>query len=116
MSAEYGKRFEQGNGFWIEPQVELTYGTVGAVDYTTGNGAKVRQEGMDSLVGRVGFSLGKDIKAGNIYARASYLYDFDGETRTVDVHVRSLRQKLGKAGEMLETVRGVGYRLRGQEA
>ena len=80
ISAEYGKRFEQGNGFWIEPQVELTYGTVGAVDYTTSNGAKVRQEGMDSLVGRVGFSLGKDIKAGNIYARASYLYDFDGET------------------------------------
>ena len=34
ISAEYGKRFEQGNGFWIEPQVELTYGTVGAVDYT----------------------------------------------------------------------------------
>ena len=80
VSAEYGKRFEQGNGFWIEPQVEFTYGTVGAVDYTTSNGAKVRQEGMDSLVGRVGFSLGKDIKAGNIYARASYLYDFDGET------------------------------------
>lgn len=80
VSAEYGKRFEQGNGFWIEPQVELTYGTVGAVDYTTSNGAKVRQEGMDSLVGRVGFSLGKDIKAGNVYARASYLYDFDGET------------------------------------
>lgn len=80
ISAEYGKRFEQGNGFWIEPQVELTYGTVGAVDYTTSNGAEVRQEGMDSLVGRVGFSLGKDIKAGNIYARASYLYDFDGET------------------------------------
>lgn len=80
VSAEYGKRFEQGNGFWIEPQVELTYGTVGAVDYTTSNGAEVRQEGMDSLVGRVGFSLGKDIKAGNVYARASYLYDFDGET------------------------------------
>lgn len=80
ISAEYGKRFEQGNGFWIEPQVELTYGTVGAVDYTTSNGAKVRQEGMDSLVWRLGFSLGKDIKAGNIYARASYLYDFDGET------------------------------------
>ena len=86
ISAEYGKRFEQGNGFWIEPQVELTYGTVGAVDYTTVNGAKVRQEGMDSLVGRVGFSLGKDIKAGNIYARASYLYDFDGETEVTMSH------------------------------
>ena len=64
----------------------MTYGTVGAVDYTTSNGAKVRQEGMDSLVGRVGFSIGKDIKAGNIYARASYLYDFDGETEVTMSH------------------------------
>lgn len=39
-------------------------------------------------------------------------YNFDGETRTVDVHVRSLRQKLGKAGDRIETVRGVGYRIR----
>ena len=39
-------------------------------------------------------------------------YDFDGETRTVDVHVRNLRQKLGKSGERIETVRGVGYRMR----
>lgn len=38
-------------------------------------------------------------------------YDFDGETRTVDVHVRTLRQKLGEAGEYIETVRGVGYRI-----
>lgn len=38
-------------------------------------------------------------------------YDFDGETRTVDVHVRTLRQKLKEAGNMIETVRGVGYRI-----
>ena len=38
-------------------------------------------------------------------------YDFDGETRTVDVHIRTLRQKLGSAGEVIETVRGVGYRI-----
>ena len=31
-------------------------------------------------------------------------YDFDGETRTVDVHVRTLRQKLGEAGNLIETV------------
>ena len=37
--------------------------------------------------------------------------DYDGETRTVDVHIRSLRQKLGNDGEMIQTVRGVGYRL-----
>ena len=40
-------------------------------------------------------------------------YDFTGETRTVDVHVRTLRQKLGIAGELIETVRGVGYRIGG---
>lgn len=38
-------------------------------------------------------------------------YDFDGETRTVDVHMRTLRQKLGRCGDYIETVRGVGYRL-----
>ena len=38
-------------------------------------------------------------------------YDFDGESRTVDVHVRTLRQKLGEAGSLVETVRGFGYKL-----
>ena len=38
-------------------------------------------------------------------------YDFYGETRTVDVHVRTLRQKLGEYGDRIETVRGVGYRI-----
>lgn len=40
-------------------------------------------------------------------------YDFDGETRTVDVHIRTLRQKLGECGRYIETVRGVGYRIGG---
>lgn len=42
-------------------------------------------------------------------------YDFDGETRTVDVHIRTLRQKLGEAGDIVETVRGVGYRIGGNQ-
>lgn len=41
-------------------------------------------------------------------------YDFDGETRTVDVHIRTLRQKLGERGDIVETVRGVGYRVGGE--
>lgn len=79
FSAEYGKRFHQ-EGYWIEPQAELTYGRVSSADFTTKRGAKVHQDSMDSLVGRLGFSLGKDIKQGNVYVRASYLYDFNGET------------------------------------
>lgn len=42
-------------------------------------------------------------------------YAFQGESRTVDVHVRTLRQKLGSAGELIETVRGVGYRVRSKD-
>ncbi len=38
-------------------------------------------------------------------------YGFDGETRTVDVHVRTLRQKLGSCGRYIETIRGVGYKI-----
>ncbi len=40
-------------------------------------------------------------------------YGFDGESRTVDVHIRTLRQKLGEAGDYIETVRGVGYKIGG---
>lgn len=38
-------------------------------------------------------------------------YEFDGASRTVDVHIRTLRQKLEEAGNYIETVRGVGYKL-----
>ncbi len=37
--------------------------------------------------------------------------DFEGETRTLDAHIRSLRQKLGTSGHLIETVRNVGYRV-----
>lgn len=39
-------------------------------------------------------------------------FSFDGETRTVDVHVRTLRQKLGECGNLIETVRGIGYKFK----
>ncbi len=38
-------------------------------------------------------------------------YEFDGENRTVDVHIRTLRSKLGESGELIETVRGIGYKI-----
>ena len=41
--------------------------------------------------------------------------DYCGETRTVDMHIRTLRQKLGSYGELIETVRNVGYRWGGRQ-
>lgn len=38
-------------------------------------------------------------------------YSFDGENRTVDVHIRTLRQKLGNAGGYIKTIRGIGYKI-----
>ena len=55
-------------------------------------------------------------KPGVVFTRESLLqsvwgWDFDGGSRTVDVHVQTLRQKLGEHAGAIETVRGVGYRL-----
>ncbi|MEG0779602.1 MAG: response regulator transcription factor [Oscillospiraceae bacterium] len=57
---------------------------------------------------------------GTVFSRSQLLdkiwdYGFDGETRTVDVHVRTLRQKLGACGDCIETVRGFGYKI-GEDA
>ncbi|QAT43909.1 response regulator [Aminipila luticellarii] len=54
---------------------------------------------------------------GNVLSRDLLLeriwgYDFDGETRTLDVHLRTLRQKLGESGQIIETIRGVGYLIK----
>ena len=81
VSAEFGKRIQQGKGLWIEPQVELTYGTLDSAELQLG-GKTVQIGDVDSLIGRVGFRIGQDIEQGNVYARASYMYDFDGETKT----------------------------------
>lgn len=43
--------------------------------------------------------------------RTVWGYEFDGENRTVDVHIRKLREKLGECGELIETVRGIGYKI-----
>lgn len=63
-------------------------------------------EVLKYLVENKGIVLTRDQLLGHVWG-----YDFDGETRTVDVHIRSLRQKLGDAGALIETVRGVGYRI-----
>lgn len=57
---------------------------------------------------------------GEVYSRDTLLqkiwgYDFSGESRTVDVHIRTLRSKLGSCGEIIKTIRGVGYKAEDTE-
>lgn len=58
------------------------------------------------LMENVGIVLTRDQLLSKIWG-----YDFDGETRTVDVHIRTLRQKIGEASSYIETIRGVGYKM-----
>ena len=89
----------------------------GADDYIT------KPFGMMELVSRVKAVLRRsrrddkkdEIIVGDQLLTNIWGYDFDGETRTVDVHIRSLRQKLGECGKLIETVRGIGYRIGGNE-
>lgn len=58
--------------------------------------------------------------AGTVYSREQLLeniwgYEYDGENRTVDVHINSLRQKLGECGHLIKTVRGMGYKIGAKE-
>lgn len=55
---------------------------------------------------------------GKVFSRDNILqeiwgYEFDGESRTVDVHIRTLRSKLKECGNLIETVRGIGYKIGG---
>ena len=58
-------------------------------------------------------------RRGTVFTRDQLLntiwgYEFDGASRTVDVHIRTLRQKLEHSGNCIETVRGIGYKIAGE--
>lgn len=95
-------------------------------DYTIGNlyvcPSKhiVRVDGNDVVLTLKEFEiLCLLLKSGDIVLTRDTLlneiwgYSFDGENRTVDVHIRTLRQKLGTAGDYIKTVRGIGYKIGG---
>ncbi len=66
---------------------------------------------LHTLMRNQGVVLARDTLLESVWG-----YKEGSETRTIDVHIRTLRQKLGEAGAQIETVRGVGYRMRGNKA
>ena len=82
VSAEAGWRlYPMQNSFYVEPQVELMYGHVFGVDYSTSTGVNVEQASADTLIGRAGVVLGLKCpdNRGNAYLRASVLHDWKGD-------------------------------------
>lgn len=86
ITTEYGYRQNLKNNFYIEPQAELTYSRIGGSDYTMSlndkDGAKVSNDAFNSLIGRVGFTVGRQQEQSNIYAKLSLAREFKGEVAT----------------------------------
>lgn len=61
---------------------------------------------LNMLISNIGIVITRDRLMNEVWGT-----DFEGETRTVDVHIRTLRQKLGFAGKYIETIRNVGYKM-----
>lgn len=79
-SAEYGRKKDIGNEWYFEPQAQLQYAYVTSADYTTSQNTKVSLDGIDSLIGRAGFRLGRDTSEGNtVYFKADILHEFLGD-------------------------------------
>ena len=79
-SAEYGRKKDIGKDWYFEPQLQLQYAHVTDADYTTSQGTSVELDAIDSLIGRVGFRLGKDMGENNtFYIKADVLHEFLGD-------------------------------------
>ena len=82
VSAEYGRKKDIGNDWYFEPQVQAQLARVTGADYTTNQGTKVSVDGINSLIGRAGFRLGKDFgeeKQSTVYIKADVLHEFLGD-------------------------------------
>ncbi|MGP1575330.1 autotransporter outer membrane beta-barrel domain-containing protein [Selenomonas sp.] len=81
-SAEYGKRFAQPGGFYIEPSAELTLGHLQGDDSTARNGSNilhVRQDAFNSAVGKLGLGIGQETKASNVFLKLGLAHEFAGD-------------------------------------
>ncbi|MOA05426.1 Pertactin autotransporter precursor [compost metagenome] len=106
---EVGKHIKLNDGWFVEPQAELTYTHTEGASYTASNGLKVDAGDADSLQGRVGALFGKSIKLDNgmaaqPYVKASYVHEFNGDSTVtvnsyeLDNNIAGSRTEVGLGG------------------
>lgn len=108
-SAEYGKKNDMGNGWYFEPQAQLQLARVTGADYTTSQNTKVSLDGINSLIGRAGFRLGRDINENStVYIKADLLHEFLGDqTITATDGTGTLREEYENEGTWYDV--GFGF-------
>jgi outer membrane autotransporter protein len=87
-SAEYGRKNNLSHDWFFEPQAQLVYSYLGDVHYTLSNGVRAYQDSLSSVIGRLGFRIGRTLKNGNekhpneFYFKLNALHEFMGD-RTI---------------------------------
>ena len=109
VSAEYGKKNAMGNNWYFEPQAQLQLARVTGTDYVTTQGSKVNVDGINSLIGRAGFRIGRDMDENStVYLKADLLHEFMGDqTVTAADATGTLREEFENKGTWYDV--GFGF-------
>lgn len=95
----YGYQKEMPGGWYLEPQIGLTYGTMEDYSYTQANNMRYNQDKMEMLTGRLGLTAGRNFthgdRQGRVYVKAAVNHDFkdSGSASAEAVHYESWSQK-----------------------
>ena len=109
VSAEYGRKKDIGNNWYFEPQAQLQLARVTGASYTTSQNTDVTLDGINSLIGRAGFRLGRDVdERSTVYVKADLLHEFLGDqTITATDVTGTLREKYENKGTWYDV--GFGF-------
>ncbi len=83
LSVEYGKRIKKDNGFYIDPNAELTLSRLSGASFdartNTGSTVHIDSDAVNSVIGRIGVGIGKESKNSNVFLKAALAHEFSGK-------------------------------------
>ena len=83
LSVEYGKRIKKDNGFYIDPNAELTFSRLSGKSFeartNTGSTVHIDSDAVNSVIGRIGVGIGKESKNSNVFLKAALAHEFSGK-------------------------------------
>lgn len=83
LSVEYGKRIKKDNGFYIDPNAELTFSRLSGESFNartnTGSTVHIDSDAVNSVIGRIGVGIGKGSKNSNVFLKAALAHEFSGK-------------------------------------
>lgn len=114
FSVEYGRKHKKEGDWYIEPQAQVLWGRLGHSDYTLSNGTQVNAKGMNTLLTRFGFNLGKEFAGnkGTVYGKLNFFHDFGGKynaTYTAGEDSVNIEQRFN--GTWIQYGFGMSYRF-----